>query len=777
MNCPEPARPGALLRPALIGALLLAALLRSPAALAVTTAAARFLEIRLNGVDTGLVTTAALATERVLLPRADLASLRVRLDDSPTTPFDGQDYVDLAQVPGLRYRVVADELRLELDCLEGCLQVTALAAPPPAQRAHESGFGMFLNYGAAYQRSDSLDAWAGTTELGLFDGFGVITSSALARRRLDGDEDLVRLDSSWTYDFPEQRLRTRLGDTVSRPGAWGVPLRYGGLQAGTDNSLQPYFVPFPTPDFAGLATVPSVVDVYVNNVRRLSQEVQPGPFELRQIPVISGDGEVTVVVRDMLGQQQTVTAPYYVSPALLRAGLSDYSLETGALRRGYGLRSADYDDAFLAATLRHGLHSSLTGEVRVEAAETLLAAGLSTTFVLPGAGQFTATAAHSEHDDGAGSYGALGLERNARQWSTALRVEGSSAGFRRLGGEQLSEAPRRGLLARVGLRGAAWGYASLGYTERRFHSDEQDFAAVFASYGLPLGRRCLLSVLGNFTREPMHDEFLGLSLSYAFPPRGNAVASVARQRDEMSAQLLVQQTAPLAGGLGYRARLSHDRQDQADVGVTWEAPALIASADVAQTEHSTALRAEARGGVAWFARDLYWSRPIEDGFAIIDTRGVAGLPVLQDHVEIGRTDARGRLFVRNLRAYQRNRLAIDPRELPLTAQVGSVETSVTPRYRSAVLVDFDVRELGGVVLQLLRADGAPVAAGSAVSLDGRALELPVSLDGWLFLDAAPAGGVLDVQGPDGACRAVIPDEGAATFDGAAQAVSCLKPAA
>ncbi|HSW13520.1 MAG TPA: fimbria/pilus outer membrane usher protein [Solimonas sp.] len=759
-------------QPALAGLALLVALLTAGPSAATTTVAPTLLEIRLNGKDSGLVTTAALGEQRVLVPRGDLAKLRVQLDDTPGTPFDGQDYVDLDRIPGLRYRVLAEELRLELDCLEGCLQRTTLGVPPPAAEPQESGLGAFLNYGAAYQGSDTANAWSGTAELGLFDGFGVITNSGLARRRPDGDGQAVRLDSTWTYDFPGQRLRLRAGDTVLRPGSWGAALRYGGLQIGTDNSLQPYFVPFPTPDFAGLATLPSVVDVYVNNVRRLSQPVEPGPFELQQIPVISGDGQLTVVVRDALGGQQTVSAPYYVSPALLRPGLTDYAVDAGALRRGYGLRSADYDDGFLAATLRHGFSERFTGETRLEAAEGLLAAGLSGSLVLPAAGQLNATLARSTGDTGAGSFGALGLERNARRWSAALRVEGSSEDFRRLGGEQLAAAPKQGLLARIGLRGASWGSLSFGYTERRFHRENSDFAALFAGYSQPLGQRCVLSLLGNFTREPMHDEFLGLSLSYAFPPRGTGIASVSQQGDRTSAQLLAQQAAPLAGGLGWRARLNHDRQDQADLGISWETAALIARADVAQTEQSTAWRAEARGGLAWFARDLYWSRPIEDGFAVIDANGVAGLPVLQDHVEIGRTDARGRLFVRNLRAYQRNRLAIDPAALPLGAHLGTVEATVTPRYRSAVRVDFDVREQGGSVLQLQHGNGSPVATGSAVHLDGRALELPVSLDGWLFLDHAPAGGRLEVEGPEGRCTAIIPEDVALDFDGLARVVAC-----
>lgn len=756
------------------GLLALLGLPAAPAQAAIE-AESSFVELHLNGADSGRIATVYRRGERVWVAREDLAALRVRLDEVPVTDLDGARYIELAAVPGLDYRLQPEQLQLDLDCRADCLQVTALAAPPETPEAQEAGFGAFLNYGAAWQRADSRDAWAGTAELGLFDGFGVISNSALARREHDGREALLRLDSSWIYDWPERRLRGRAGDAISHPGSWGVPLRYAGLQLATDNSLQPYFLPFPTPDFAGLATVPSVVDVYVNNVRRLSTEVQPGPFEVRQLPVMSGAGELTVVTRDALGREQSVTAPYYVSPSLLREGLYDYALEGGALRRGYGLRSNDYDTAFVAGTLRRGLSAQLTGEVRSELTEDLAAAGLGAVAALPQLGLLSASAAFSRHADfGSGQHASLGLERLARRWNAGLRVEASSADFRRLGNDALAEAPRRGGLARVGMGGGPWGYWGLAYTRREFRAAERDFEAVLVHYSLPLARRAALSVFATLTRQPQHDEFVGLSLSYAFTARANGLALVARQADEIGTQLSYQQVAPTAGGLGYRARLSQGPIDQADAGLTWEQPAFVASADVAQSEHGSALRGELRGALAWFADDLYWSRPIADGFAVVDTRGVAGVPVLQDNLEIGRTDGRGRLFIRNLRAYQRNRLAIDPRELPLDARVGSTEATVTPRYRSAVQVNFDVRIHGGSLVQLLQADGLPVPAGAAVSLDGQPLELPVSLDGWLFLDAAPAGAQLEVQGPHGRCQATLPDL-AAGIEGLPAAVRCVVP--
>lgn len=40
----------------------------------------------------------------------------------------------------------------------------------------------------------------------------------------------------------------------------------------------------------------------VNNARRISQGVQPGPFDLADVPVVNGAGEIALVVRDLRGK-------------------------------------------------------------------------------------------------------------------------------------------------------------------------------------------------------------------------------------------------------------------------------------------------------------------------------------------------------------------------------------------------------------------------------------------------------------------------------------------
>jgi outer membrane usher protein len=100
--------------------------------------------------------------------------------------------------------------------------------------------------------------------------------------------------------------------------------------------MRPGFVTMPQLTLAGEAALPSTVEVLVNNARRVSQQVQPGPFELTNVPVITGAGELNRVVRDLLGRETIVQQSYYASPRLLAPGLADFSFEAGWLRTGYG---------------------------------------------------------------------------------------------------------------------------------------------------------------------------------------------------------------------------------------------------------------------------------------------------------------------------------------------------------------------------------------------------------------------------------------------------------
>ena len=54
------------------------------------------------------------------------------------------------------------------------------------------------------------------------------------------------------------------------------------------------------------------------------------------VPVVTGEGTVQVVVRDATGKEVVTSADYFAAQELLKPGLSDYSAEVGFARTNFG---------------------------------------------------------------------------------------------------------------------------------------------------------------------------------------------------------------------------------------------------------------------------------------------------------------------------------------------------------------------------------------------------------------------------------------------------------
>ena len=110
------------------------------------------------------------------------------------------------------------------------------------------------------------------------------------------------------------------------------------------------------------------------------------------------------------------------------------------------------------------------------------------------------------------------------------------------------------------------------------------------------------------------------------------------------------------------------------------------------------------------------------------------MTVYVENQPVGRTDAKGRVLLDSLRAYERNAISIDPKELPLDASLATPAMTVTPAYRSGPVVRFPVVRASAATLRLLQDDGTPVPAGASVIT--RNEQVPVALDGYVYLTMA-----------------------------------------
>lgn len=227
--------------------------------------------------------------------------------------------------------------------------------------------------------------------------------------------------------------------------------------------MRPDLVTSPQPGLSGSATVPSTVDVLVDGQRVLSREVPPGPFEVPQLPVVSGANSITLVVTDALGRQQVQTLPFYASSNLLAPGLQTYTVAAGALRRNWGSVSDDYGDAATSVSYRRGLSEHVTLELHGEGAAELAMGGGGLVAKVGDLGVVDLAVAASGGGGGEGALVALGAQRLGRRFSWSASAALADAGFSDLGVLDGDPRPRRRLFASAGLALGTGGSINLAY--------------------------------------------------------------------------------------------------------------------------------------------------------------------------------------------------------------------------------------------------------------------------------------------------------------------------
>src|SRR5271165_1407167 len=307
---------------------------------------------------------------QLYLEQNDFERLRLHLPQTAPYLHDGRRYFDPRAIKGCTVAIDETLQRAVISAPASALDTTRLSAAarqsPPVTPASP---GAFLNYQLSGQRINGQDSEGAFAELGVFAAAGVVTNTAVARY---GGADygyanqLVRLDTTYTRDFPDALETLNVGDTISDGGSWGYAVRYAGVRWSRNFSLRPDLLTTPLLTTGGTATVPSTVDVFVNNQLVTSNQLPAGPFVIDRLPTVSGTGDVSVVVRDALGREQVLTQTFYSSTTLLAPGLTQFSVNLGTVRDNYALDSNQYGGTLGEYTYRRGITNDFTLEGHAE---------------------------------------------------------------------------------------------------------------------------------------------------------------------------------------------------------------------------------------------------------------------------------------------------------------------------------------------------------------------------------------------------------------------------
>jgi len=694
-------------------------------------------EIRLNDQDDGPTLIVRRDADGTLLLRTDdLPQLRLKTPTRGLVLIDGERYIRLGAGNGttVAFDDATQSVRVTLPPA-AFLPTRSSVDSPDAPQVTVAGLGGFVNYDLFGEQVDGRTSLGAILDLGVFGSPGVVTNSLLGRHD-DRQREAVRLDSTWTLDFPERLATLRVGDSISASGAWGRSARFGGVQFGTNFATQPTLVTTPLLYARGEAVVPSTVDVFVNGRSVATEDVPPGPFTIDRLPPITGAGQMQVVVTDALGRQQVLAQPYYTGPTLLRAGLSEYSFEAGAIREDYGLRSNVYGELVMAGTFRRGITDRFTAEVHAEGQSGgASAAGLDTAWQVGTIGVLTLTAA-AGGDGEVGWLGGAGFERSAQFFNVFARTQYASEDFAQLGTSGRRDQTRQRSFGGLGFNLGRYGNLQASYGLQTNWSSPRT-ETVGLSHSVTLGGYGYLGIIASHSTGEGSSTDLFLNWTLPFGDRRTAAVNLQysperEASEEFEAVASLQQSLPAGAGTGYYVSVSSTENLQLDYLL--QGRAGLVGVQYARRNETDGWRASASGGLAITGAGIMPARRLDQSFAVVEVADYPGMTVYVENQPIGRTDGKGRVLLDSLRAYERNAISIDPKELPLDASLATPAMSVTPAFRSGPVVRFPVVRASAATLRLVQQDGTPVPAGARVAT--RNERVPVALDGLVYLTAA-----------------------------------------
>ncbi|MEN5278965.1 fimbria/pilus outer membrane usher protein [Brucella sp. TWI432] len=641
----------------------------------------------------------------------------------------------------------------------------------------QSNLGFVLNYtlyGSADWGNGSRKAFSGSFDARILTPFGVTSTSALGKfdplvdKTLDFRSGFTRLESSWRYTDPKRALVYQVGDSVSGSLPWTSSWRFGGIQFKRNFAIRPDLITSPVPNLSGSASLPSTLDLYLNNNKVYSGDVPAGPFDFSGMPFLTGGGNINLVMRDALGREVRTEHAYYYGPNMLGKGVFDFSTELGFPRFGFGEKSFEYDQNIAgSASVAYGLTNWLTVNAHFEATKGLINGGSGFVTSLGAFGSLSASYAASRlndaHQTEIGSRASVNYQVGYKGISFYI---GTSHSFGQYADIGLVADRRHGNITPVSARARSIdtigvslplvfdpSFININFSRVRGAGKEDDASLLDLSWSRNFFKKISFFATGytDLYKKNNYGIFAGLSVSLG----DNMAASINADNDGISTSLTKSARFgedPVSWSLRDRERFRGESSRSATVN--YHAPVGQFSGSVDQSGGIGRVTATVDGALVIAGQSVFFVNQTNDAFAIVKGGGPDTKVSLNGRY-VANTNSRGRAFVPDLQSYQDNTVTLDPTNLPADLQPDNTTVNIVPADRSGVVVDFGTKRLNAATVVLINAEGKPLPAGAEVLREGSDQPFIMGYDGRVWLTDLADHNNLTVTLPEGlgACHA------------------------
>ncbi|EXC24936.1 fimbria/pilus outer membrane usher protein [Acinetobacter sp. 809848] len=718
-----------------------------------------FLNVSINSnANEDLVAVKQSKDGKLYIRSSTLKTLRLKMDEH----IPDNQWVCINDLNGIQFKYLENEQSLNLKVPSNMLtgysvDLSSQQVTSPHLLKMKPLNAAILNYSLYNTITNDENVFSGTAE-GIFNSaIGNFSSGVLyngSNENSYSHEKWVRLETKWQYVDPEKIRIYTLGDFISNSSDWGSSVRLAGFQWSSAYSQRGDIVTSALPQFSGSAALPSTLDLYVNQQKIYSGLVPSGPFDIKQLPFISGN-EVTLVTTDATGQQSITKKPYYFSSKILAKGINEFSVDVGVPRYNYGLYSNDYDDAtFASGAIRYGYSNSLTLSGGAEASTDGLS-NLGTGFAknVLGIGVINADIAASQYKDENGYSALVGLEGRISKnisFNTSYRKVFDNyfdlarvSQVRYLKDNQINPESQNYLnysaladeIFRAGINYNFYaGYGVyLGYNQIKYSDNSYKLLSTNLSGSLDKNWGFYASAYKDY--ENHKDYGVYFALRYTPSSKVNAITSVSSDSGSLRyRQEIFGLSAPQIGSFGWGGYVERDQdahENNASIYASYRARAAYLTGRYNRFGDNDQVAVSATGSLVAAAGRIFAANEIGDGYAVVTNAGPQS-QILNGGVNLGATDKSGRFLIANLRPYMSHHIYLDPSYLPLEWEVSSTNQTAFVGYRQGTLVDFGAHQVISGLVKLVDQNNSPLMPGYAVRINGQQNGM-VGYDGEVFI--------------------------------------------
>jgi outer membrane usher protein len=715
------------------------------------------LDVSINGVPHSQ-SLVLMDDGQVWIDLESLTSAGVKVPGGDRRPLKDRTLVRLGSLaPRITYELDEAALALRLTVQPSLLQGTRvdLTSQHPEGVEYRRATSAFLNYGTSLL---SVGSSSLSLEAGLSAGKALVTSTMFG----DSTGTFRRGLTSVTFDDRHRLNRYVAGDTVASTGALGGIVQLGGASVSRDFSLDPYFVRFPTLDLSGAVMTPSRVEVYVNNQLVRVEQLPAGVYQLNHLPLPVGAGDTRVVVRDAFGGEQQFDSSFYISQGILARGVQQFSYAAGAERLDQFSSSWAYGGPMAMGLHRIGLTDSVTVGGRFEAGSNVASGGPMATVRLGRFGDVEGIGGFSRTAAGGGYASSVAYEYTSRLFGVSLAARNYSSDYATLSSKYVQGHPRLDTSTSVTSRVAR--RVSLGATWQslQYYATYPTARRGAATTSISLNRRYSLYLTANRTLADGRWYTGGfVSLGVALGSREMANLSVEQTEGQARVTADLQRTLPVGTGLGYRVQgATGSGSPNLDAELRAQTP--FGKYDVRQTvvNGQSSTIADASGAIVLIGGGAYFTRPVEDGFALVRVPGVEGVRAYVSNQEVGRTGRHGDVVVPNLLAYYGNHVSINDADVPMDRDLPRDTVLLAPPFRGGAIALFPAprpsRVTGQFVVLRDRGVVTPANWGLTITTPSGSLASGLGGDGAFYVENLPPGNyAATIEGDGLRCRATL----------------------